>query len=336
MKNNQSPNIGYSMQPTCIASGFIALDKIIIGSHRKLANENKVGGSCGNVVAILSYLQWRTMPVMRLNRDHNAKIILDDYKGLNVDLKFVQRVAKPDTPVVVHRVLQDGAVNRHRFEFRSPLDGSYLPRFSPMPKRLVKEMLSALPPASVFYFDRATPATLLLAEHMEAQGALVIFEPSNMKDQKLFYECLSVSHVVKYSSDRMTSIPDIEGARLPLLEIRTIGSKGLQLRLKDNNNRFCEWKLLPSYRIDKLEDAAGAGDWCTATMISQLGRQGAAGIQDASIDQIESALSLGQAYAAINCQYVGARGAMYQLTRDELHQEAMKLERYQAALEGCV
>ena len=64
-----------------------------------------------------------------------------------------------------------------------------------------------------------------------------------------------------------------------------------------------------------LKDAAGAGDWCSAGIIHLLGRSGRRGFEKADANDIDAALSFGQALAALNCYYEGARGNMYRISK---------------------
>ena len=59
-----------------------------------------------------------------------------------------------------------------------------------------------------------------------------------------------------------------------------------------------------------FKDAAGAGDWCTAGILSRLARGGLTGFRRISFEKLQDALRYGQALAAWNCGFEGARGGM--------------------------
>ena len=65
-----------------------------------------------------------------------------------------------------------------------------------------------------------------------------------------------------------------------------------------------------------MEDTAGAGDWCTAGIIHRLGQQGLRGLQQVTAAQLQDALCFGQALAAWNCGFEGARGGMYSVDKE--------------------
>lgn len=309
--------------PVSVGAGFLALDLLLVGRDRVRANERYAGGSCGNVLSILSYFDWKSYPVARLGVDHRAKTVLDDLKKSGVDTSFVFRSSSAVTPVVVVRIAErrDGTIGP-RFEWRDPESGEWLPRYRPFPKRKAVEVAADLPQARVFYFDRAEQSALIMASAMRKKGAVVFFEPSSCKYDDLFTECLAVSDIVKYSEDRIPRVPRNPISRSPRLEIQTLGDAGLRYRLKLNSTTPGEWKTLPAFIADPLVDSTGCGDWCSAGVIHKLCRNGREAFLRLDAIAIDQALQYGQALAAVNCQYQGARGPMYQLTPSQLVKRA--------------
>ena len=119
----------------------------------------------------------------------------------------------------------------------------------------------------------------------------------------------SLAHVVKYSYERMEEI-DLAGAACSLRS-KMLGAQGL--RLAAISPATTEgWQQLAGFDIPYIADAAGAGDWCTAGAIHVLGQTGLRGFQQADESQIREALRFGQALAAWNCGFTGARGGMYE------------------------
>lgn len=163
----------------------------------------------------------------------------------------------------------------------------------------------------MFYFDRVAPGTLELVKKSQTNGALVVFEPSGIKDERLFAECLKAAHVVKYANDRIEGIHDIVSKAKVPVEIETLGAKGLRLRVRANG-RAGAWKDLPAFSAPELRDAAGAGDWTTAGLIHGLMTSGNSVEESVSdTEAVILATRLGQALAALNCGFEGARGLMY-------------------------
>jgi fructokinase len=155
------------------------------------------------------------------------------------------------------------------------------------------------------------PGTLEFAQKSRAKGALVVFEPSGIKNERLFAECLKAAHVVKYANERIQGVHDVVAKAKVSIEIETLGAKGLRLRVR-TNGRVGAWKNLPAFSAPELRDAAGSGDWTTAGLIHGLMTSGAS-VEKVLADSnaVHLATRQGQALAALNCGFEGARGLMY-------------------------
>jgi sugar/nucleoside kinase (ribokinase family) len=299
----------------CYGAGLVALDVILNGSPDTPAYLT-AGGSCGNVLAILAFLGMETIPVARLSNDKAAKEILKDFTIWNVKDDLVTRSSDGSTPVIIHRILKDKAGKpKHKFEFKDPDSGSWLPQYKPVLSSFVRELDFPKSP-DVFFFDRASRGTIDLAEKCKKEGALIFFEPPSASDLRLFKQAVEISDVVKFSSDRITSYDDIFPIAERLIEIRTMGSEGLEFR----SNKFRDpsrWERAKPIPIDEtlVIDSAGAGDWCSAGVIKTLLSFGTTTL-DTNKSQIIDALNVGQSYSAVNICFIGARGAMYHLDKN--------------------
>lgn len=312
-----------SPAPIAAGSGLIALDIIVDGweSESPLLS---AGGSCGNVMSILAYLGWQAFPIARLGDDLAANSLIDDLSRFGVRLDLLQREKNGHTPVVIETIPVGASVNHtHFFSFTCPHCGVPLPRHRAILKSSVEHVINLLPRPSVFYFDRISRAAVEIAKTYSSRGALIIFEPSSMRSGKLFRECMHVAHVVKYSHERIDNVPRPIGDKCPLLQIETLGAYGLRFSLTTKVDRSSNWEYLETYCVDDLKDAAGSGDWCTAGIIHTLGQRGAKSLAEANKESVLSALSFGQALAALNCRFEGARGGMYSLSYAQL-QAAIK------------
>jgi fructokinase len=304
--------------PILVGSGFLALD-LLFRNSSALPTKRYAGGSFGNVMTILSFLGWRSYPVARLGTDSYANDLLNDLKEFQVETRFVRRAGKGATPLIIVRVAKNAdGTYRSRFEWRHPRSGSRLPSHRPFPRFMAEEISPQLPNAKVFYFDRAEPGSLLLATKMRGRGALVFFEPSSCRDDRMFTACMAISDIVKYSAQRIVQPPHNPDDPSPRLEIQTLGACGLRYRLKQNSNRPGAWRHLDGFPVENLKDSTGCGDWCSAGFIHKMGQFGRKGFLRIDESKIASALMFGQALSAVNCQYEGARGPMYTLSRQAL------------------
>jgi len=286
---------------TVLGSGFIALD-VVDGRQGQFAS---AGGSCGNVLTILSWMGWSSAPVVRLGTDPAGDRVCEDLKSFGVRLRHVIRTSSVQTPIVLQRFVDDDQGHRqHRFSLVCPECGAWLPRFrSVVLSHAHAVMLEPAP--RCFYFDRVSPALVRLAEWVRQEHGLVFFEPSSVSDEALFRRAVDACHVLKYSDERLGGLRDLADARQPSLIVRTKGAEGLDFRWRGR------WSRQASFRAPAVEDAAGSGDWCSAGLIHAIGQDGADALTLLEEASIEQGLRLGQALAALNCAYEGARGLMY-------------------------
>ena len=159
-----------------------------------------------------------------------------------------------------------------------------------------------------FYFDRISPATVALAEWAKKNGAVVLFEPSSIGEDGLFERAVDACHILKFSHERFRKDTELAQAREPNLVVRTLGKGGLEARWKGRWSRFAP------FVAPRVVDTAGAGDWCSVALLHVLAQKGAKGLTAAQKGDIERALRLGQALAALSCGFEGARGLMTALS----------------------
>ncbi len=315
---------------TCLGTGLVTLDMVTNGDPDEVPR-SWAGGSCGNVLTILAYFGWRSYPVARLGRDMAAKTIAEDMRKHKVDLRYVSYDKAVHTPIILQRILTspDGSPT-HRFYWVCPNCGKWLPRYRPLLLRRARALADDVPKISWFYFDRVSAATLYLAEKARAQGALVVFEPTNIKEDEQFEKAISACDVLKYSNERAKDRVKSTYESSAQMVIETLGVEGLRYRLR-RNGKCGKWKLLPAFRVADLKDAAGAGDWCTAGMMDMLSKEKGTPLRRVSEKKIVAALRYGQALGALNCAFEGARGAMYGLNKKQFGREIQAILNRKAA-----
>ncbi|MBY0508597.1 MAG: hypothetical protein K2P94_00460, partial [Rhodospirillaceae bacterium] len=270
------------------------------------------GGTSGNVLTILAYLGWDSYPIARMNGDSASQRVKADMKKWGVKLDLASCIPTAHTPIIIQEIRRqkDGAPT-HRFTWSCPQCGQRLPSFKPVTTDAVEIVAPKLEGASVLFMDRLSRSTLMMAEKASQDGAVVFFEPSGKGDPKLFAEAMKIAHVIKYADQRFASIPEaMSDASSILVEIQTSGSKGLKFRHKLGRG-ISAWRDVEPFDAPKLVDTCGAGDWCTAGFISHCAAGGLKGLRHGGVMGIQSALGYGQAMAAWNCGFEGARGGMY-------------------------
>jgi fructokinase len=283
-----------------MGSGFIALD-IVHGREGLFA---AAGGSCGNSLMALAWLGWTSVPVARLGDDKAGDFVVEDMKSVGVKLDRLQRSDTVPTPVVIQQFVEDAkGGRRHRFSLVCPECGAWLPRYRSVVLTHAQEVMQGKAPKA-FYFDRTSPATVAMAEWARKSGSVVLFEPSSIAEDALFERAVDACHILKFSNERFTRDSELSDARGPSLVVRTMGADGLQARWKGR------WSSFEPFVAPRVVDTAGAGDWCSVALLHGLAQKGAQGFAMARKADVERALRLGQALAALSCGFEGARGLM--------------------------
>jgi fructokinase len=180
----------------------------------------------------------------------------------------------------------------------------------------------------VFFVDRVSRSTVELARHFQKAGSVIYFEPSAACDARLFREMLQLCDVLKYSAQRARSFAELLRHHKAHLEIETLGEDGLRFR---SRRAFTAWHSLPAYEV-RIKDTAGAGDWTTVGFISSLLGNSRLGLEGVARQDIIHSLKHGQAFAALNCRFEGARGAMYQLSQPKLIEAVATIEAEQPSV----
>jgi sugar/nucleoside kinase (ribokinase family) len=302
-------------QPKVFGAGLIALD-LVIGPEPDAPVRSWAGGTCGNVLSILAYLGWDAYPIARMNGDPASDRVRSDMALWGVHLDWVNCAPTTHTPIIVQEIRRgrDGRPT-HRFSWACPHCGEWLPSFKAVTASAAEAIKPALADASVFFLDRLSRATLTLAAEASARGAVVVFEPSGKATDKLMSEAVALAHVVKYAEDRLAGVNGVMAkGSATLLEVQTLGEKGLNYRHRIGRS-VSEWIHMSIIPAPRLLDTCGSGDWCTAGLIAKIAVGGREGLLRSGVRGIEEALRYGQALAAWNCGFEGARGGMYSVER---------------------
>ena len=301
-----------SSRSVCLGSGLIALDVIYDG--RGSDPFFLAGGSCCNVLVILSYLGWDSFPLVRLGADPEGDRIVEDMERWGTRTSFVERDSGIHSPRIIERIL-GGGIPHHRFYFKCK-NGSWLPRRRPLTVKSLDLIQGELPKPDVFYFDRADPSALKMATLFKERGSVIIFEPPKMACNDNFMRCLEVADIVKHCYQHPRRNELVNGKIR--LEIQTEGEEGLRYRAEFLGH--ADWKKMDALPAPRLVDTAGSGDWLTAGMIHALSSSNS--LHEPSKAELERSLRFGQALASLNCGFSGARGMMYYLERSHLLQMA--------------
>lgn len=297
-------------------AGLLALD-VIISEPGCPDALTFAGGTCGNVLSILSFLRWTATPIGFIGDDLAGKRVLADLATAGVQSAHLIQQPQCSTPIFIQRLEHDGS-NRPKHSFA---DATNCPRcgqaltgdlptkvgITPIRKFTAPEQID------VFFMDRLSDDILSLAESAHARGALVFYEPSAKEDMAFWQEdAFNLVDIVKYSADRFTTdelAPFLtRRSRCPLWEVQTKGARGLRYRKHGMHSiGTARWTMSAAIPATRVVDTCGAGDWCSAGLLHGLltFRKRRDSVSFAN------AVRFGQLLAAWACAFVGARGAMY-------------------------
>jgi fructokinase len=320
MKTAEGPR-----HPSAFGAGLIALD-LIVSADSSSSFRAHAGGTCGNVLTALAYLGWNSYPIARLGDDAASQVVRADLSRWGVHLDHASCTPSAHTPIVVQQIRRkrDGTPT-HSFSWACPRCGKRLPSFQPVTRAVVEAIAPHLQGAKVFFMDRLSRGILDLAALAAKSGALVMYEPSGVAEPRLLKEAIALAHVVKYAETRLSEVKDLWSRdAATLIEIQTLGDRGLRYQHKLGGKRS-SWLTLPAIDAPRLVDTCGSGDWCSAGFLAESFRLQPAGLQKLTPAQLTQALQYGQALAAWNCGFEGARGGMYASSKSALEKQIAEL-----------
>lgn len=322
------------IKPVAVGTGLIALD-LVISANMSSPIQSWVGGTCGNVLTILSYLGWESFPVARLNNNSASQRVKEDLSQWGVRLDFAETSPTTSTPIIVQEIIENKEGHySHKFSWSCPRCGAALPTYQPVTDDSAKLVSESITDAMVFFFDRVSPAAIALAHKCKNLGAVIVFEPSVEGNKEEFTAAINLADIVKYSGERFNSLCNLENIHPYLLEIKTLGADGLLF--KWNSAGHSEgWRNLQPIKVQKVNDSCGCGDWTTAGLISKVCREGIGGFKAKSTNDIVQGLQYGQLLAAWNCQFEGARGGMYRVHPANFGIEIERFFNSSRAYSGC-
>lgn len=314
-----------SGHPSAFGSGLIALD-LIVSADSSSSFRAHAGGTCGNVLAALAYLGWDCYPIARLGDDAASQVVRADMSRWGVHLDHASCAPSAHTPIIVQQIRRkrDGTPT-HSFSWACPRCGKRLPSFQPVTRAVVEAIAPHLQLANVFFMDRLSRGILDLAALASKSGALIMYEPSGAAEPRLLKEAVALAHVVKYAETRLAEVENLwsRGAAT-IVEIQTLGEHGLRYRHKLGGKRST-WRTLPAVDAPRLVDTCGSGDWLSAGFLAESFRLEPAGVKKLKSPQLTQALQYGQALAAWNCGFEGARGGMYASTKSAFERQIANL-----------
>ncbi len=302
-------------RPQIFGTGLICLD--LIKPVEDFPHVS-LGGSCGNVLMILSNFGWQTIPLARIGNDEAGRHILKELLKQSVPTDFIF-IDSTSTPIIVEQLQTSNShsfllnCSNCKFKFgTSRLLTDQMIR-NVLDEGLTKFVELPYGGSLYFYLDRLSRGLLELVMRMKRDyNATIVFEPQNLSLLEKFPEMHNYVDILKYSLSKRTKwiSPPLD---IPVV-IRTEGENGSMIWINGDPERIA------AYHVESFVDAAGAGDWTTAGFLYHIGERG---LQ--SKKRIIEAMQFGHALASIKCSYVGPRTVLDVYSIDELKMIAYEI-----------
>ena len=282
-------------------------DGFNIGKRNKFVENiilEEVGGTCGNVMCILSKLGWDTHPQVKLINTAEGQQIANSLASYGCDISYVSLIEKGGFSGMQCTHRKSNKTGEHELGLRSfGPDGSQFRKITELRARdEVPVFLDALTETpDVYFFDHNEAGPRKIAEELSKRESLVFYECENRKDWNKFIKSVEVADIVKFSDENVSDISFADEYKDKLF-IQTQGSKGLRFKLRDS-----EWIHVNPIQVEHVVDTEGCGDTITALFLYELGKLGLPKVSELTEEQVLSALKSATEKAALCTQYYGSK-----------------------------
>lgn len=283
--------------------GFACVD--IIGAP--IDKRIQLGGTTGNVIAILSKLSLQTNIFLPSYNDESNSMFQRDLrnKGVNI-IQFLKTSLR--TPRIIEIINNDMS---HKFlttcpECKQKLNEIVLPN-----EKHIIESASHIINSNVIFFDRISPGVKKAIEIARQGRTWSFYEPNGCR---FYNQLLAVSKtvdIIKFSDDRLNDslaerLREDLKSEVTKLIIVSLGSKGVKYCYKKDDANFSDWNYIMAIKLDAVIDTSGAGDWMTAAFLYFF-LQKHPNRCDIHENDIGDALQLAQEMASFSCGFIGAQ-----------------------------
>ena len=291
---------------TCLGAGTFPLDNL----QEKKGKDVKtiyqhVGGTCGNVMSILAWMGWHTLPAARLDDSEAGLLIKADLESYGCDTRLVSNTPDGGTTIldIIHKTGRDGEP-KTAYMAHSPRGGRFVNhRFWTLKQaQALFDSLEEMP--DVFFFDRCAPGNILLAQLFHERGVLVYYEPNEPVDRN-FLRAVAASDIVKFSNEKHPDVSFTEGFTDKIF-IQTLNEKGLRFKLRAEG-----WITIPPEHNPHAVDGEGAGDWTTSAFINEMGHHHMLTFDRIHQPNVTHCLQEAQRMASMSVSYIGAKGLIH-------------------------
>lgn len=292
---------------TCLGAGTFPLDNLMMKCSKDDVETiyQHVGGTAGNVMSILAWYGWHTLPAARLDDSEIGLLLKTDLESYGCDTRYLTNTPDGGTTIldIIHKTGRDGKP-KTTYMAHSPRGGRFVNhRFWTLKQaQVLFDSLKQMP--NIFFFDRCAPGNILLAELFHDRGVLVFYEPNEPVDRN-FLRAVAASDIVKFSNEKHPDVSFTDGYTDKLF-IQTMNEKGLRFKLRSD-----DWiRVLPVYNPDYV-DGEGAGDWTSSAFINEMGHHHMLSFDRIHQPNVYHCLERAQRVASKSVSYIGAKGLIH-------------------------
>ena len=291
---------------TCLGAGTFPLDNLQEKTGKDIKTiYQHVGGTCGNVMSILAWMGWHTLPAARLDNSETGLLIKADLESYGCDTRLVSNTPDGGTTIldIIHKTGRDGKP-KTAYMAHSPRGGRFVNHrfWTQKQAQALFDSLEEMP--DVFFFDRCAPGNILLAQLFHERGVLVYYEPNEPVDRN-FLRAVTASDIVKFSNEKHPDVSFTEGFTDKLF-IQTLNEKGLRFKLRAEG-----WMTIPPEHNPHAVDGEGAGDWTTSAFINDMGHHHMLTFDRIHQPNVTHCLEEAQRVASMSVSYLGAKGLIH-------------------------
>ena len=290
-----------------LGAGLICIDIVHDHDRTKIMN----GGSCANVISVLSQIGYDCSIIRERYSDYLESVLSKTISSLGVK-EIIYKDSTSNTPKVIE-VLNG---SKHEFLTCCPKCGLKILKLCLPTERDVTQALIDYFDYDVFYCDRTSPGIRIIMDRVRMNHGIVIYEPNTARNLDSLLESAKHADVIKFSKERVP--PKIaERIRTTITGLKVIilteGAEGLSFSHVLENGKMSEWIHVPSEFNGPVVDTSGAGDWLTAGFISELIKFDGCHSkgQFYSKNRLIDMLAQGMKYSQLCCAAIGAQGVFY-------------------------
>ena len=152
---------------TCLGAGTFPLDNLMMKRSQDDVETiyQHVGGTAGNVMSILAWYGWHTLPAARLDDSEVGLRLKTDLESYGCDTRYLSNTPDGGTTIldIIHKTGRDGK-QKTAYMAHSPRGGRFVNhRFWTLKQaQTLFDSLDQMP--DIFFFDRCAPGNILLAQ----------------------------------------------------------------------------------------------------------------------------------------------------------------------------